>query len=92
MAEINSHLSDRRITLASPEMVRAYVEDLQNLLANSSLAERKTFIRSFVKEIKVTGDQVVLTYRLPLSSKGLSEEEKGVAYGKLWWAVGDSNL
>ena len=59
-------------------MVRAYVEDLQNLLSNSSLAERKTFIWSFVKEIKVTGDQVLLTYMLPLSSKGLTEEEKGV--------------
>jgi site-specific DNA recombinase len=58
-------LSGRRVHLASPDVVTAYVNDLKNLLAESPLAERKAFVRSFVKEIKVTGDNVSLTYTLP---------------------------
>jgi site-specific DNA recombinase len=63
--EIECLLSDRRVYLASPDIVTAYVNDLRNLLSYSPLAERKAFIRSFVKEIKVTGDDVSLTYTLP---------------------------
>ena len=48
------------------EMVARYVDDLRSLLEESTLAERKSFIRSFVKEIKVTGDEVLLTYTMPL--------------------------
>jgi len=76
--QIESFLSDRRVELASPEIVKSYVDDLRNLLNNSSLAERKAFIRSFVKEVKVTRDEVLLTYTVPLSSTGVSEEKVGV--------------
>ena len=48
------------------ETVTHYVDDLRNLLEESSLTERKSFIRSFVKEVKVTGDEVLLTYTMPL--------------------------
>ena len=75
--QIESILSDRCVELASPEMVRSYVDDLRNLLDNSTLAERKAFIRSFVKEVKVTGDEVLLTYTMPLSSR-VPEEKVGV--------------
>jgi site-specific DNA recombinase len=63
--QIECLLSDRRVYLASPDIVTAYVNDLKNLLSDSPLAERKAFIRSFVREIKVTGDNVSLTYTLP---------------------------
>jgi hypothetical protein len=90
--QISSCLSDRRITLASPEIVRAYVEDLHNILGNSTLAERKTFIRSFIKEVKVTEDQVLLTYTIPLSTEGISEEKVGVLstvqYGGRYCTIG----
>ena len=76
--QIESFLSDRRVELASPEIVKSYVDDLRNLLNNSSLAERRAFIRSFVKEVKVTGDEVLLTYTMPLSPTGVSEEKVGV--------------
>jgi len=87
--QIESFLSDRRVELASPEIVKSYVDDLRTLLNNSSLAERKAFIRSFVKEVKVTGDEVLLTYTMPLSSTGISEEKVGVLstvqYGGRYW-------
>ena len=82
-------MPDRRVELASPEIVKSYVDDLRNLLNNSSLAERRAFIRSFVEEVKVTGDEVLLTYTMPLSPKGISEEKVGVLstvqYGGRYW-------
>lgn len=54
------------------EIVRSYVEDLRNLLNSSSLPERRAFIRSFVKEVKITGDTPTPT--------GISEEEVGVLF------------
>jgi hypothetical protein len=42
------------------KLVLDYADDLRSLLMNSSLAERKAFIRSFVEEVRVTGDEVVL--------------------------------
>jgi len=43
-------LPDRRVELADMETVKSYVEDLRNLLEDSSLAERKSFIKSFVRD------------------------------------------
>lgn len=59
-------------------MVSHYVKDLRNLLNNSPLSERKAFVRSFVKEVKVTGDSVLLTYTMPLAPGGTSVEKLGV--------------
>jgi len=60
------------------EMVTECVDDLSSLLEESTLAERKSFIRSFVKEVKVTGDEVLLTYTMPLPPEGISQERVGV--------------
>ncbi len=76
--ELERLLSDRHVELADMETVTRYVEDLRSLLNESSLTERRSFIRSFVKEAKVTGNQVLLTYTIPMSSKGIIEEELGV--------------
>jgi len=64
--------------LADLETVTRYVDDLRSLLDESSLAERKSFIRSFVREVKVTGDEVLLAYTVPVLSQGISEERVGV--------------
>lgn len=76
--ELETFLSDRKVEFASLETVTDYVDDLKNLLDESSLTERKSFIRSFVKEVKVTGDEVLLTYTLPLPPEGIPEEKVGV--------------
>ena len=41
------------------------VDELHDLLKEGTLAERRTFIRNFVKEIIVTGDEAVLSYSMP---------------------------
>jgi site-specific DNA recombinase len=76
--ELEALLSNRRVELANLETVTQYVTDLRNLLNESSLTERKSFIRSFVKEVKVTGDGVLLTYTMPLPPQGISQERVGV--------------
>ena len=76
--EIEALLSNRQVKLANLETVTQYVTDLRNLLNESSLTERKAFIRSFVKEVKVTGDEVLLTYTMPLPPQGISQERVGV--------------
>ena len=67
-------LPDRRVELADMETVKSYVEDLRNLLEDSSLAERKSFIKSFVREVRVTGTEVLLSYNIPLSAGAASQE------------------
>jgi len=78
--ELEALLSDRRVELADLEMVTECVDDLRSLLEESTLAERKSFIRSFVKEVKVTGDEVLLTYTMPLPPEGISQERVGVLH------------
>ncbi len=76
--ELEALLSDRRVELADVETVARCVDDLRSLLEESSLTERKAFIKSFVREVKVTGDEVLLTYTMPLPPQGTSEEKMGV--------------
>jgi site-specific DNA recombinase len=72
---MEQQLSERRVELADAETVAQCVADLRDLLNESSLAERKTFIRSFVKEVKVTGDEALLTYTMPMLPRGVTEEK-----------------
>ena len=96
-AELETLLSDRRVELATPEVVRSYVADLHSLLANSELVERRAFIRSFVKEVRVTGDEVVITYTMPLTPDGSSMDRVGVLPtvrhgGPFWTRTRDLSL
>jgi len=76
--ELEAQLSDRRVELADLGLVTEYVEDLRNVLTYSSLAEQRAFIRSFVKEVKVTGNDALLTYTIPLPPDGIVRERAGV--------------
>ena len=75
---LESFSSDRRVEVTSPEIVRSYVDDLHDLLNRSSLAERRTLIKSFIKEVKVTEKEASLTYTIPLTTAGIYEETVGV--------------
>ena len=61
--------------MPSQEEVTKYAADLKKTLEESSLVERKAFIRSFVKEVKVTMENVLLTYTLPVLPAGVTEEK-----------------
>ena len=48
------------------KQMKPYVDDLQETLMTGSIAERKGFIRSFVKRIAVNYPRVELEYTFPL--------------------------
>jgi site-specific DNA recombinase len=47
-------------------IVKSYASDLYSLLEESDLAERKAFLRSFVKRIVVDDEEATIYYKLPL--------------------------
>ena len=71
-------LARGRIELCDPKVVRGYVESLRDLLTESPIMQQKAFVRTFVKEIRVTGDEVLLTYTIPLGPDGASQERESV--------------
>jgi site-specific DNA recombinase len=65
-AELEQKLSDRRVYLTDMETVTDYMQDLRSLLNEGSLTERKSFIKSFVKEARVKDEKVSLIYTMPI--------------------------
>ena len=59
-------------------MVKSYVNDLRHTLNEGPLTDRRAFIRSFVKEIIVSEQEIRIIYTLPLLPDGLEEESVGV--------------
>jgi site-specific DNA recombinase len=55
--------------------VSAYATDLRNILEESEVAQRKTFLRSFVKKIVIDKEKARLYYRLPVPPDGRRMEE-----------------
>ena len=96
-SQLEQRLSDRRVYLADMETVTHYVKDLRNLLDESPLMERKSFIKSFIKEARVTGAEVSLVYTIPMSPRGITDEELAVLPivqygGPLWTRTTDPGL
>ena len=60
------------------EAVRSYVTDLWNILDESEVAQRKAFLRSFVKKIVVRKERVKLYYNLPVPPHGKKTDTVGV--------------
>ena len=59
-------------------VVKTYAQDLRGLLEEADLAERKVFLRSFVRRIDVNGGQVTVHYALPMPPDGKTAEQVGV--------------
>ncbi len=78
--EIESQMSDKKVGLADLESITECVDDLHELLTEGSPAERRTFIRGFVKEVKVTGNEVVLSYTMPILPDNMTMDEDGVLH------------
>ncbi len=65
-AEAEEALRCQKIELADPTVVKEYVEDLEKLLGESSIFERKAFLRSFVGRIEVDGSKMKVFYTIPI--------------------------
>ncbi len=77
-AELEILLSQRKIELAGPELTRQYMEDLHQFIDSTDLLERRAFIKSFVKEIRVTGNEGRISCQFLIPPDGHEEEEPGV--------------
>lgn len=60
---------------------------MHGLLEASELAKRKAFIRSFVKEITVTGNEVRVIYDMPILDK--KQTQKRNQFCLSYTVVGD---
>ena len=76
--ELNVLVAEQTLEVPTLEEVRECAADLRNSLERGSLAERKAFIRGFVKEVRIAGDEAKLTYTLPMLPRGLREETESV--------------
>jgi len=68
----------KTVDMADPEVVRDYVNDMRNLLTNSSNTEQRTFLKSFVEKIEVGDSEVKMYYTIPKPPNSLPEETVGV--------------
>ena len=77
-AELELLLSQRRIELAGPELITQYAKDLRQFIDSTDLAERKAFIKSFVKQVQVMGNEGKIIYNFPIPPENHNEENLGV--------------
>jgi hypothetical protein len=63
--DIDALMSEKKIEPMSIDMIRREVDDMHTLLSEGTLTERRAFIRDLVKEVKVTGDEVSISYFPP---------------------------
>ena len=73
------------------EALKVYVEDLKSVLADSPLTERRAFIKSFAKEIRVDRREATIEYTLPMLPTKVECEKVGVLPITVWWAASDSS-
>jgi hypothetical protein len=71
--ELEQILSDRKVELADMHTVTHFVEDLRNILNHSSVTEKKSFIKSFIREAEVAGKEVTIRYSLPVECRLITE-------------------
>ncbi|MFC2016263.1 hypothetical protein ACFLUF_00960 [Chloroflexota bacterium] len=78
--------------LADIETVKGCVEELRNLLESTLITERKSFIRSIVKEVSVTSSEVSLDYTPQLlEGNDVKGDFPSFPYWSRWWAILDLN-
>ena len=56
------------------EIVKGYAQDLQGLLGETEVLERKAFLRSFIKRIEIDGGSAKIHYVLPMPPDGKMKE------------------
>ena len=71
-------LRHKAVDMADPKAVRDYVNDMKDLLANSSITEQRSFLKSFIERIEVGDSEVKVHYTTPMPLTNFSEETVGV--------------
>ena len=79
-AEVEENLHYETVDLVDDQVVLDYAVDLRNLLAESSIAEQRGFLRSFVEKIEVSDAEVKMYYTIPVPPDSAREEAVGVVH------------
>ena len=91
---LESEWSKQSPGFVDDELVQGYAGDLQSLLEESEVTERKAFVRSFVDRIEVNPEDVTIHYRLPLPSDPSKADSVEVlpieTFGGPNWTVGST--
>ena len=95
--ELHMLLTGEKAEVATQQEVAKCVADFKELLQEGSLVEKKAFVRSFVNEVRVTGEQVLVNYTVPMSPPKLKDEKNPVLDivrygGPLWTRTTDPGL
>ena len=64
--EIESQKTQQDPIILTDEELRPYVLDLKETLMKGSIVERKSFMRTFIKEIRVDYPRLEVEYTIPL--------------------------
>ena len=75
-SDLEGYLDERRESLDGLSEVLKYVDDMRALF-EEGFAEKKAFIRTFVKEIVVEGGEAVVRYTLPMPPDALVGRKNG---------------
>ena len=76
--DAETQLEQRRVELPNTEEITRYVADFRDFLQEGTIPERKALIHNFVEGIEVVGDEVTLTYTVPMPSDGATSESASV--------------
>jgi len=76
--ELHLLMDEQTTDPPTQEEMTECVADLRKSLERGSLAEKKAFIRSFVKDIRMNGEEGKLTYTVPMPPQGLQDETESV--------------
>jgi site-specific DNA recombinase len=95
--ELQMLMTGEKAEVATQQEVTKCAADFKELLQEGSLAEKKAFVRSFVDEVRVTGEHVLVNYRLPTSLPKPGMEKNPVLDivrygGPLWTRTTDPGL
>ena len=59
-------ISDHRVEPIDLDKLTAYISDMREILKESNLSEKRSFIQSLIKEMKIQDNKALLTYSPPL--------------------------
>ena len=78
--DLESQLNQDWTPEIHPDILRAYIDDFMALLEEGTIAEKRAFVRGFVRQLTVKDEVATLEYTLPLASSTLSliEGKEGV--------------
>ena len=72
--QVEAEIVVEQVQPVDVEIVKSYAQNLSSLLEEAEVSEPKNFVKSFIKRIDIEGNQIVVSYSLPMPPDGNSRE------------------